>query len=305
MTPSRTAALIPLACLATLAIGGCRWFGDKTAVAPTGQVAATIYGQEVTQRELQAEMGNASYPDAATRKLAEQHALDNIIGRRVLAKEAVKEGIDKTPDYALQKQRALDTLLAESLLKKVLASVPAPTHEEAQRFILDNPDIFAQRKIFTLDQLAFARPQDPAVLAALAPLNTIAEVKAVLDAHQLPSHEQTANLDAVGANPDLVTALVKLKPHDLLLVPTAQALVANAVVSVRVVPFSGDPAIQYATELLRRQHAQVAVQREEARLFTDAKSHLAINKAYQPVKAAPGAHPPAAAAPSPAPAAGS
>src|SRR5580704_8901481 len=79
MRLSRTAALIPLACLA---IGGCR-VGNPLAKAPTGQVVATVNGEEITARDLQAEMGGATYPDVATRKRAQEAAIGDIIEVKV------------------------------------------------------------------------------------------------------------------------------------------------------------------------------------------------------------------------------
>ncbi len=300
MKLSRTTALIPIACLA---IGGCRLSNPLAAKAPTGQVVATVYGHEITVRDLDAEMGGRTYPDAATRKRAQQVAIQNIIDLKILDEEAAKQGIDKTPDFALQKQRAIDSLMAQMLLKKVALSVPAPTREEAERFVTDNPDVFAQRKIFTLDQLVFPRPSDPALFAEIHPMSTLEQVKAALDAHNIPSRMQTTPLDAVGANPKIVTALMNLKPTDLPMEASGPNIIVNHVASIRVLPFSGEPAVQYATMYLRQQHAQQAVQNEGAQLITAAKGHWAVNAAYRPSPSARPAVPPASPAPGAPPAA--
>ncbi|MHB8530540.1 MAG: hypothetical protein ACYC8V_13655 [Caulobacteraceae bacterium] len=300
MRTRRALALIPLACLA---IGGCK-FGKPAAKAPTGQVVARVEGQEITLRDLQAEMAGASFPDAKTRKLAEEQALQNIISRKILADEARKEGLDKTPDFALQKERTTDALLAQTLQNKVVASVPPPTREEADRFVADHPDIFAQRKIFTVDQIRFARPNDPAILNALAPLKTMDEVKAFLDADHIESSRDAANLDAVGADPRLIDAIMKLPPNEVFVIPSGQTILVNQIVATRVVPYTGEAAVNYATLLLRRQHAQQAVQRQFGLFGAKAKPSIAINKDYRPAPpptagpAAPGASPAKAAAPS-------
>ena len=110
--------------VSALALAGCRLPWVSAGKAPTGQVVATVGGEEITVRELNAELAGVNLPDPKTRKLAEQAALRNIIARTILAKAAVDQGVDKTPDFALQKQRAMQGLLVQTLQNKVVASVP-------------------------------------------------------------------------------------------------------------------------------------------------------------------------------------
>src|SRR4029079_16187186 len=94
-------AAISVACWALCACDS----GGKPVTAgsePTGQVVATVNGQEITLRELNAELGAAPPPiDPKAAKAAEQAALRSIIGRKVLAGAAREQGLDKTPDFAL------------------------------------------------------------------------------------------------------------------------------------------------------------------------------------------------------------
>src|SRR5271165_576732 len=160
-------ALVAVA--ASVALAGCHFPGlGGGHKAPTGQVVANVDGREVTLRELNAEMGTATYPDPKARKAAEQVALRNIVARIILADAARAQGLDKTPDFALQKQRAIDTVLAQALQQKLISTVPQPTKEEAQSYISAHPDIFLERKVFVVDQIRM--PRVPLqVLKALEP----------------------------------------------------------------------------------------------------------------------------------------
>ena len=96
----RRIALIPFACLALTA---CDLGKAKEAKAPAGQVVATVDGEEITARELRAELQGMSFPSPQARKSAEQAALQSIIDRKLLAKAAEEAKLDETPDFALQK----------------------------------------------------------------------------------------------------------------------------------------------------------------------------------------------------------
>ena len=86
------------------------------------------------------------------------------------------KGLDKTPDFALQKQRAIDSVLAQELQQKLVAAVPEPSKEEAQSFIASHPDTFLERKVFLVDQIRM--PKVPLeVLKSLEPLKTMDEIR--------------------------------------------------------------------------------------------------------------------------------
>lgn len=289
-------ALIPLACLALV---GCD-FGDKakTAKAPTGQVVATVDGDEITVRELRAELAGMTFPDAASRKQAEQGALQNIIARKLMAKAAIKAELDKTPDYAVEKQRANDILLAQAMQKKVIDGLPPPTVEEAASFVALHPDIYADRKILLVDQIRMAPMSDPAKLKALEPMKTLEEIEAYLTAQKIPYQRGAARIDVMTLNPQVTEQILKLPPGEVFVVPTPQMVFINKIRDVQVVPVTGEAATKHAQELLKRQRTEEALQRQLAEVTRAAAGKVQFAKEYEPPKPAP-----APKAPAPAPAA--
>ncbi len=292
MTSFRGALVAAAVCVA---LGGCHFPGlGGGPKAPTGQVVATVDGREITLRELNAEMGTASYPDPKTRKAAEQVALRNIVARTVLANAARAQGLDKTPDFALQKQRAIDTVLAQALQQKLIASVPQPTKEEAQSFVSSHPDTFLERKVFVVDQIRMPRvPVE--VLKTLEPLKTMEEIEAVLSKDNIPHQRGDATLDAVGADPRLVEFVIKLPPNEVFVLPSNEGLLVNRIKETKVIPFTGDPATEYATKWLTRQRTQDSVSRSFNQLLTASASKIQFNKDYAPPKPVKAATPPGAA----------
>ncbi len=277
---------------ACLSLGACKlpFVHDK---APTGQVVATYNGQEVTVRDLALEMGNAKTSTPAARKQAEMAALNNILGRKIIAQAAIDQGLDKTPEFALQKQKAIDEVLAQSLEAKIAAQVPAPTKEEAQNFVAEHPDIFSQRKIFLVDQIRTSRPADPSVLKAYEPLKTMDEVEAQLTKDKLPFQKGEGEIDAVGADPKMIDEIVKLPPGEIFIMPSGNGLLVNQIRQTQVIPFTGDPAVQYAQALLTRERTQDAVQRQLHTILGKAAGSVKFNKDYAPTKLPPAATPPA------------
>jgi EpsD family peptidyl-prolyl cis-trans isomerase len=280
---------LALAVAGGVALSSC----DQSGKAPTGQVVATVGHREITMRDLRAELGGYKAPDPKTLKAAESTALRNIIGRDVLAEEARKEKLDKTPDFAIAKQRAIDSLLVEALQKSIASQVPAATTDDAQRFMQDHPDIFGQRKIF------MPRPSDANLIKALEPLKTFDQIQALLTSKNIPFKRVETSLDAVGADPRLVAAIVKLPPGELFVLPSGQIITVNLVKDTKVVPFTGDKAVAFAQQFLTRQNTQQAVQRRVQQLFAEQEKMIKYSKDFAPTQTptptpAPAADQPAA-----------
>ncbi|MGH7024047.1 MAG: hypothetical protein ACREEB_10715 [Caulobacteraceae bacterium] len=279
--------------IALTALAGCKVPFLHSHAAPTGQVAATVNGQEVTVSEIGVELGAFNSANPKVRKLAQSAALENIVTRKLLAQAAVAQGLDKTPDFPILEQRAKDTLLAQLLEQKLAKEVPAPTQEEADNFVTEHPDMFAQRKIYIVDQLRMARPSDPAVLKALQPLKTLPQVEAQLDQDHLPYAKGVGSLDALGAEPKLIDQIVKLPPGEIFIIPSGAQLLVNQIRDTQIVPFTGPEASKFAMAWLKRQRTQDAVRKQLSAIVGKGVAEVRFNKAYAPAKKV--AAPPAAA----------
>ena len=160
---------------AALFIAGCGKENGAAEMLEKGQVVATVDGKDVTIHELNAELMGVALPSGDQRKAVEQAALQQIINRRILADIARERGLDKTPTYILQERRADEALLVQMLQRDIASKIPQPTRDQAQQFINENPQLFAERKIYSIDQIQFEQPEDVRKLAAYEPIKTMDE----------------------------------------------------------------------------------------------------------------------------------
>lgn len=279
--------------VALAGLAGCKIPGLHSHAAPTGQVAATVNGQEVTVRQINAELGGANVADPKVRKMADTAALENIVSRKLLAQAAVAQGLDKTPDFELLKQRAVDGLLVELLEKKLAESVPAPTKEDADAYVTEHPDSFSQRKIYVVNQLRMMRPSDPALLKTLQPLNTMDAVEAALTQNHIAFEKGVGTLDSLGADPKLVDQIAKLPANEIFIIPAGNQLLVNQIKDTQLTPVSGEAASQIALVMLKRQRTEDAVRKQLSAIVGKGLAQVRFNKDYAPAKT-PVASPPAA-----------
>jgi EpsD family peptidyl-prolyl cis-trans isomerase len=266
-----------------VALTACHGRGGK---APTGQVVATIDGKEITVTDLQTEMAGQTFADPKARKAAQDAVLENMVVRAILAQAAQKDGLDKSPEFAVQKSHMEQGLLAQTLQKKVVDSVPAPSREEADRYMAEHPDIFGQRRIYEVDQIQVTQSPDPNIVAEVGPLKTMPDILALLTAKGVKFTRQPAVIDARGADPRLVDAIGKLPPREVFTFQGNGVFLINQITATRVEPFTGEPAATYATALIKRQRTQEALGRKMTELVTKGRAGVRFNAQYQPAKKA-------------------
>jgi EpsD family peptidyl-prolyl cis-trans isomerase len=301
---STTRVLILVAAAASLSLGGCDKVKHLLGGKPSGQVVATVDGQEITTLELKAEMGGFAARDAKVQKAAEQQALQQIILRRLAAEEAKKQKLDKTPDYTIQVKRGEETLLAQAYERKLLQGLPPPTQREAENFVADHPDQFANRRILALDEIAAPMSRlDP---KKYDPLKTLDEIKHQLDTDNVPYQEASGQLDTLTTPPATVAALGRLPPNAAFVLSQRGGVVVFArKAGEKVEPFKGDLATNYAMRVLGQQKQGDVLRGKLEALRKASESKIVYSPGFKPPAqpAGPGATPPAGAAAPPAAAA--
>ena len=298
-------SILASAAVALLALSGC----GKSSKAPEGQVVATVDGKDVTIHELNGEI--AQIPNRggdAPRKLVESVALARVIERKMLAEEASKRGLDKNPQFLLAKQRTDETLLVQALQADIQSKVKPTPRETAQKFVADNPQVFGDRKIFTLDQIQFLRPANIDQLP-FKDAKTMAEVEKILADANIEYRRAPQQLDTLTVNPALTNEITRLstaanaEPFMFADQPAgapAPVIYVNMVTNAKTQPFIGERAISYAQNILQRQEIQKRLAAELKGWQEAYKPKIVYAKGYAaPVlpKAPPAAKPVAAPAP--------
>jgi len=293
MRKSFTAALMLGTALLLSACGDKKEGGELE----KGQVVATVSGKDVTVHELNAELQGAQLPpnlNAEQKKQVEQGALQQVVNRRILADIARERGLDKTPMFLLQSKRAEEQILVQMLQRQMSSSVKQPGQTDVATFIAQNPDLFAERKIFTVDQIQFQTPRDPRILQKYQPLKTMAEVEAMLKQDGLQYRRAPAQLDVARANPELVQQILKMNREDIFIIPAGQIMVANLITDTKVQPLTGPEAQQLATAMIQQRAFNDLLKRDLEPKVKKAEGEVKYQAGFAPPKkagapAAPGA----------------
>lgn len=275
-------SLLMMAAAAAL-LAGC----SKEAETPDGQVVAKLNGKDVTIHEVNQEIATlGAQVQGAPRKLVEAVGLARVIERKMLAEEARVRKLDQSPQFVLAKTRNDENLLVQALQAEVAGKVPQTPREQAQKYVEDNPVIFGDRRILTLDQIQFLQPPNFAALP-LKDAKTMQEVERILLDANIEYRRAPQQLDSLILDPRLSTEVIRMakgpngEPFMFTDQPAgapAPIVYVNVVSNMKVEPFTGERAIAYAQQLMQRQEIARRLQAELTRLRESTKGKITYAK---------------------------
>ena len=242
-------------CLVMMLTSGC---GKKVG----GQVVAVVNGQEITQGEVNAELGNQQIPPGVDRKAVMGQVVQQIVNRKLLVDRAKEQGLDKSPTYLGQIQRAEDAVLINMLASNVGKTLPVPDTAATSTFIAQNPSLFTGRKRYQLDQIIFPATASPVLTAKLKAAKTMAEVEAALTSQNIQFKRGTGAIDTGNIPPAAAVQIAALPNGEPFVVPQGGQVVVNVVRSTEAVPVPNEQAQPAAIELLRRQAVEQAMHKQ-------------------------------------------
>ena len=259
---------------------------DEASAVPKGQVVAVADGIEITQRELAAEMDLIGGAAGQNPERAQQAALQQIIARKLLAREARSRKLDESPDFGLLKQRAEEAVLEALLQRSMTRNLPAATAEDARRYVADNPDLFAQRKIIAIDQIRISTGKRSALLEKLKPLKTLDEVELVLTREAVRFQRGEGMLDAMQSPPALVRQILALPAEEIFILPVEGGLSVNRIVEIRTEAVDGEEAQKFALNYLRQKRISDTLKNQLAEIMKRHKDNIRYQPGYEVADAA-------------------
>jgi EpsD family peptidyl-prolyl cis-trans isomerase len=136
---------------ALILLGGCN--EEKKAAT---QVAAKVNGDEITVSEVNNVLGRLNGVTADTAPAAKQEILNKLIDQQLAVQQAIDKKLDRNPAVMQAIEAAKHEILARAYMEQVAAANAKPTEDDARKFYLDHPALFAQRRLYNLQELAVA-----------------------------------------------------------------------------------------------------------------------------------------------------
>lgn len=249
--------------------------------APEGQVVAVVNGKEITMQELNTELGNAEMPEGAAQDEMRNAALDNVVNRRLLAEVARESGIDSSPEYVMRKRQLEEALLVQMLAQQTSRDLKQPTAAEIGEFVSSNPQMFANRTFYAVDQVRFQTPANNSYIAALEPAKSMAEVVAALNRLGIRFERGNVQIDSASLPADMYRQVASVGTREPFVVPGPAVVTVSQILESRAAPVPQNQVNAVATNMLQ----QLEVAKQLDTRIKAAKAEAGID--YQSGFAAP------------------
>jgi EpsD family peptidyl-prolyl cis-trans isomerase len=237
----------------------------------SGQTVAVVNNEEITASDLNAELANNPNLANAGQKAGRDAALQELINRKLMVQQARKDGLDKSPEYLNQLRRATDDLLINMAVSRRLNTAQVPTAQAITDFEAAHPEMFASREIWTLNQIIYPLPKDPAVTAKLSAAKSLDEVAQILSTNGIQFTRDTKKLDTAVFPHEIYAQVAKVKPGEPFIAPGANNAVANVITAREPSPTPPDQARTLALNGIRRDQINKFVQDRVNSLRASAK----------------------------------
>lgn len=272
-------ALTPALVAVLAACGGAK--GDTQVAARVNKGEISIHQVQVV---LQRQPRQVSYdsPDAAA-----ANVLDGLVEQELAAQAGREQGVDKDPRIVQAIEAARRELVALAYQERIGEKVVGPTSDEIDRYYSEHPDLFAQRRLFILQETRV----DPE--ADLARVQAVVERALSQDAIDLGLREasirHTGRALAVAAEDlplNLVGILSKLEPGRSTLADVPGAPRIYTVVHVHRAAIDRRAANNAIAAYLTNERRRVAVADAMKKLREEAKIEYLGNFARRAAPAA-------------------
>lgn len=256
-----------LALSLTVGLSACGSQEDSTKAT---QVAAKVGSSEISVHQInqvlsRTPLGNASKDEV---QAASRQVLERLIDQQLAVDQATESKLHRSPDVVAQLEAARREVLARAFLQQLTATVAKPTADEVKQYYAANPALFAERRVFNLQEIRV--PKATGVVGDLAKLaeqaRPIEEVAGFLRTRNIQFGGGSATRTAEQIPLELLPRVHALKDGQSTVVQAGDSVTFLRIASSQQVPVSEAVATPGITQFLGNRRNTEAVTNEIKRL---------------------------------------
>lgn len=266
---------------------------------PASQVAAKVNKEEISVHQINYVMQRQPGLKPEQAEESSRQILERLIDQELAVQKAQELKLDRDPRAVQAIEAARREILSRLYVERAAEAIAKPTAEEIRAYYASKPALFAQRRLYNLQEIAIEVPADkvPALQAQLKGAKSLNEFVEYLKANNIKFNAVQATRAAEQLPMTLVDALHRMKEGQAMLLPTptgAQAIVLAGSREAPVTEQQARAAIeQFIVNDRKRQLVEqnLKAMREQARVEYVGRFAQAAPAAASAASAAPAAAP--------------
>jgi EpsD family peptidyl-prolyl cis-trans isomerase len=242
--------------VASLALLGCSKKNEGTSTS-NSQIVARVGDQVVSAQELDTELRwNNVAADRKRDDAVVKRVLGELVARKYLLQQALEAKLDREPTVLLDILRSREQVLARAYaMREVSKQASAISVADTEKYIIDHPLKFANRKILAVDQVSFPMgSMDQSSVDRMKDLASLEKVEQQLTEQGIVHTRSAAGLSTAEIPDELLRSIQEKKP--VVFVRSGQNGVFLSVKGEEIRPLEGDAAVAVARQLQQQDLAR-------------------------------------------------
>jgi len=143
---------IVAATLIVLTLAAC---GNKEDKKVATQVAAKVGSEEISVHQINQVLSRTNAANATPQAIQNlrRDVLEKLIDQQLAVDQAVETKLNRSPEVVSMIEAARREVLARAYIQQVTGALPKPTPEEAKKYYVEHPALFAERRVFNLQEV--------------------------------------------------------------------------------------------------------------------------------------------------------
>jgi peptidyl-prolyl cis-trans isomerase C len=182
------------------------------------KAAVLVNGQSLSAAEVKMKLSQYDHLPPERKSFVEQTVLKSLVDTELMRQAALEEGIDKDEIIRARMDNSIRLILAEAYMEKKAAEFAKPSEAEIKAYFDQHPELYAERKIFELEELMVQISQDEAaeVKEKLGDGKNYNEFVAWLAQKQIVNNSQPVSAAAEDMREDILGRLKNVKADDVI-----------------------------------------------------------------------------------------
>lgn len=121
------------------------------------QVVAKVDGEEISVHQINAVLARARGVNPSNLAQVKQEILAGLVEQQLAINLAVKTKLDRSPAVVQAIEESRRDILARAAIEQITTNLPKITDDEALAYFNANPALFAQRRVFSLQEISLLK----------------------------------------------------------------------------------------------------------------------------------------------------
>ena len=257
------------ALLLSLGLSSCG-HDDKPKVT---QVAAKVNGEEISVHQINSLLAKTPNLTVEMAEKVRAEVLEKLIDQELMYAQARSKKLDRTPEVVSAIEAAKHEIIARAHLEQLASTLPKVTEQEIKDYYSNNKPLFAERRIYNLEELSIEAKPDvlPKLKTLVDTTKNLDELASAMTALGAQARKGAATRAAEQIGLDLLPQLAQVKDGDNALIIGSKNYLVVHVLDSKSEPISAEQAAPKIAQFLQSQRVQKAINDETKRLRDAAK----------------------------------